>query len=221
MSPSTIDSEGRRFEGLRGDGPGPERRCLVCRVGDQRVDDAVSDEAAEHQDEEPDDDERDRDGPKCFAAPAPGQVDGQSEEHPAPDREPERDGSKRLDDVLERPELIGLENDDLAGVGRDPVDELPAAPELGANLGEERPDVENDLVPLQRDELALVVDQPVHGLHGRLVRGRPHVQHPRASQDPVDRLDRDSVEAGAIAVESPAAAGGSAPSSCCATASGL
>ena len=135
-----------------------------------------------------------------------------------PDCEPERDGSKGLDDLLEERELIGLENDDLAGVGRIRSTSCPLPSELGANLGEERPDVENDLVPLQRDELALVVDQPVHGLHGRPVRGRPHVHHPRASQDSVDRLDRDSVEAGGDRAREPGSRGRSAPC-CCATAS--
>ena len=131
--------------------------CAIVAPLDERVDDVVLRQPSGDETDEPDDDDERADA-----------ADGATTVACEPDREPE--GGERqewkhpgerlqqLEDVLRRVELVGTEDDDLACVGGDPVDDLVADADPVGGLDDDLPQVEDDLALVGRDPVAAALE---------------------------------------------------------------
>ena len=114
----------------------------------------VLDEPPDHEQDDAGDDEGDRDRAKCLPAPAPGEKHRQRVEDEHGDDHEDAQRAQPLGAGLNRLELVGLHDHDLARVRR----QLRRQAEPLLEPPQKRPQIEHDVLALDRDPLRVALD---------------------------------------------------------------
>ena len=174
---------------LREDVPRVSGSLAIVASGDERVDDVVLRQPRGRDADESDDDQHDA-YPADRASAIACEPDGEAERGEREQGEHPREGLQELEHVLCRVELVGAQDDDLAGVVGDPVDHLVADPDPIRGFDDDRSQVEDHLAFVGRHAIAAAFEHLDEGRMRLLERDAEEILEHRLLEGAVDDLVR-------------------------------